>query len=225
MLNLNFHLKKVSVAIDGPAGAGKSSVAKIVAKELGYVYIDTGALYRTIALHVLQCNKSIKEALNTIDLQIRIEDGKQKILLFGNDIRDSIRTAEVTSAASKLSAISEVREFLLEFQQKFAQTYNVVMDGRDIGTTVLPNATVKIFLTASAQVRAKRRYNELCNETVTYDQVLHDIEERDHRDMTREISPLVQAPDAFLMDTSNMTFDEVVLAVLKIIRKRVENQA
>ena len=173
----------------------------------------------------MQCNKSIKEALNTIDLQIRIEDGKQKILLFGNDIRDSIRTAEVTSAASKLSAISEVREFLLEFQQKFAQTYNVVMDGRDIGTTVLPNATVKIFLTASAQVRAKRRYNELCNETVTYDQVLHDIEERDHRDMTREISPLVQAPDAFLMDTSNMTFDEVVLAVLKIIRKRVENQA
>ena len=207
-----------NVAIDGPAGAGKSTIAKLVAKEKGYIYVDTGAMYRGLAIHFLdkgieprETDKVI-EACKDAEVTIAYEDGVQHVYLNGNDISSRLRNEEVGNMASVTSAIPEVRKKLLELQQNLAKTQDVIMDGRDIGTCVLPGADVKIYLTASVETRAKRRYDELKEkgEDCNLEEIAHDIEERDHRDMTREIAPLKQAEDAVLVDSSHMTIEEVV---------------
>ena len=217
------------VAIDGPSGAGKSSIAKTVARTLGFVYIDTGAMYRTAALACLTEGINIKEApqkaiekVNSISIDIDYIEGEQRIFLDGSDVSDKIRTPEVSMGASDVSAIGEVRKKLVAMQQAMAGTKNVIMDGRDIGTCVLPDAQVKIFLTASAEERAKRRHKELMEKgtNVTFDEVLSDIIARDKQDSTREVSPLKQADDAVLVDTSDLTFDESVLRVLQLINEK-----
>jgi cytidylate kinase len=215
------------IAIDGPGGAGKSSVAKAIAKELGIIYVDTGALYRSIGLYMLKNSISTKDnervisALRDISLKMSFENNKQIILLNGVDVGDTIRTPEVSMAASEVSAISEVRAFLLETQRNIAKSNSVIMDGRDIGTVILPDAEVKIFLTASPEARAKRRHLELTEKgiDITYEQVYNEMVTRDTNDSTREIAPCVQAEDAILLDSSELTFEETVRAVLKIVKK------
>ena len=217
------------VAIDGPSGAGKSSIAKTVAKELGFVYIDTGAMYRTAALACIEQGISIKEnpekaveIVNNISIDIDYIDGEQRIFLNGSDVSDKIRTPEVSMGASDVSAIGEVRKKLVSMQRDLAGAKNVIMDGRDIATSVLPDADVKIFLTASDKERANRRFRELTEkgEEVSYEDVLFDIIKRDKQDTTRAISPLKQAEDATLLDTSDLTFIESVEAVLKLINNK-----
>ena len=212
-----------NIAIDGPAGAGKSTIAKRVAKELGYIYVDTGAMYRAMAVFFLkkgirpeetdQIQKTCKNAVVTI----AYEDNVQQVYLNGEDITSELRKEEVGKMASKSSAVKEVREQLLELQRELAEKENVVMDGRDIGTNILPNADTKIYLTASVETRAKRRFLELQEkgEQCVLEEIARDIEERDHRDMTRKIAPLKQAEDAVYIDSSDMTIDEVVDAILK----------
>ncbi len=217
------------IAIDGPSGAGKSTIAKRVAKELGFVYIDTGAMYRASALACLRKDINIKEnpqkaieIVNNISIDIEYIDGTQRIFLNGEDVSDKIRTPEISMGASDVSAILAVREKLVAFQRKLAGTKNVIMDGRDIGTHVLPDAEVKIFLTASSDVRAKRRHKELLEKGIDTDfsQVLEDIKNRDLQDSTRAASPLKQADDAVLLDTSELSFEESVQAVLKLINNK-----
>ena len=213
-----------NIAIDGPAGAGKSTIAKRVSAELSFIYVDTGAMYRAIALYLLKNAiqpedlDSVKHALGEIEIAIRYVGGEQHVLLNGEDVSGQIRTEEVGNMASVTSAIPQVRAKLLELQQNLARTQNVIMDGRDIGTCVLPNADVKVFLTASVQTRAKRRYDELCEKGIACDlkEIEADIEQRDYRDMTREIAPLKQAEDAVLVDSSCMTIEEVVDAIVKL---------
>ncbi|HJA49206.1 MAG TPA: (d)CMP kinase [Candidatus Agathobaculum intestinipullorum] len=222
----------ISVAIDGPSGAGKSTVARAAAARLGYVYVDTGAMYRAIGLAV--CRKGISgddtagivAVLPEVQLDIRYEDGAQHILLCGEDVSDAIRTPEIAKYASKVSAVPEVRQFLLETQRDMAKNSNILMDGRDIGTVILPDAPVKIFLTASAEARAQRRYLELHEkgQSITFDEVLHDIQQRDEQDMTRAVAPLKQAADAVLLDTSDISLEQSIEAVLRIIRERVEDK-
>lgn len=222
----------ISVAIDGPSGAGKSTVARAAAARLGYVYVDTGAMYRAIGLAV--CRKGISgddtagivAALPEVRLDIRYEDGAQHILLCGEDVSDTIRTPEIAKYASMVSAVPEVRQFLLETQRDMAKNGNILMDGRDIGTVILPDAPVKIFLTASAEARAQRRYLELHEkgQSITFDEVLHDIQQRDEQDMTRAVAPLKQAADAVLLDTSDISLEQSIEAVLRIIRERVEDK-
>ena len=213
-----------NVAIDGPAGAGKSTIAKLVAKKKGYIYVDTGAMYRGLAIHFLdqgihaqETDKVIKACQNA-QVTIRYEEGVQQVYLNGRNITSRLRDEEVGNMASVTSAIPQVRAKLLELQQNLARTQNVIMDGRDIGTCVLPNADVKVFLTASVQTRAKRRYDELCEKGIACDlkEIEADIEQRDYRDMTREIAPLKQAEDAVLVDSSCMTIEEVVDAIVKL---------
>ncbi len=219
----------ISVAIDGPAGAGKSTIAKMVSKELGYIYVDTGALYRSIGYFVLSNGGNIDDAesvvsfLPQINVEIKFIEGTQHVFVNGEDVSDKIRTEEVSQAASKASAIPAVRTFLLDLQRSFAKKYNIVMDGRDIGTVVLPNATVKIFLTATAEERANRRYLEQKERgyDVNYDDILADIKERDYRDMNREIAPLKCADDAIYLDTSPNTREMSIQAVLDIINKEI----
>ncbi|HIY37627.1 MAG TPA: (d)CMP kinase [Candidatus Agathobaculum merdigallinarum] len=221
----------ISVAIDGPSGAGKSTVARAAAARLGFVYVDTGAMYRAIGLAV--CRKGIAgedaagiiAALPEIDVRLSYQDGAQHVLLCGEDVSDAIRTPEIAYYASKVSAVPEVRKFLLDVQRDMAKKGNILMDGRDIGTVILPDAPVKIFLTASAEKRAERRYLELCQKDrqLTRESVLHDIVERDRQDMTRAAAPLRQADDAVLLDTSDMTLDESIEAVLQIIREKTED--
>lgn len=211
-----------NVAIDGPAGAGKSTIAKLVAKEKGYIYVDTGAMYRGLAIHFLNQGlkadetKEIIAACESAEVSIGYEDGAQQVYLNGENITARLRTEEVGNMASKTSAIPEVRAKLLELQRNLAAKEDVIMDGRDIGTNILPNADVKIYLTASVATRAQRRYDELkekgmeCN----YDEIAKDIEERDYRDMNRDIAPLKQAEDAHLVDSSNMTIEEVVAKIV-----------
>lgn len=223
--------KYVSVAIDGPAGAGKSTMARALAKDLGYVYVDTGAIYRTVGYYVNLCGigpKDIDGVTRLIDdICINIEydaEGKQKMILNGKDVSGEIRTQEMSDYASKLSTLKVVRDFLLELQREFAKTHNVVMDGRDIGTVVLPKADVKIYLTASAEVRAQRRlkeYQEKGDNKTALAAVLQDIRQRDERDMTRPIAPLKQAKDAMLLDTSELTIEESILAMKKIVEERL----
>ena len=217
------------VAIDGPSGAGKSSIAKTVAKELGFVYIDTGAMYRTAAFACIGQGISIKEnpekaaeIVNNISIDIDYINGEQRIFLNGSDVSDKIRTPQVSMGASDVSAIGEVRKKLVSMQRELAGTKNVIMDGRDIATSVLPDADVKIFLTASDKERANRRYKELIEKgtQVSYSDVLADIIKRDKQDTTRAISPLKQAEDATLLDTSDLTFSESVEAVLKLINNK-----
>lgn len=221
-----------NVAIDGPAGAGKSTIAKRVAKQLGYIYVDTGAMYRAMALYLLK-NKVDKEDQETIgskcreaDISIRYENGEQIVLLNGENVNGLIRTEEVGNMASVSSANPKLREKLVELQKKLASETDVIMDGRDIGTCVLPNADVKIYLTASSAVRAMRRFKELEAKGVACDlaQIEADIIERDHRDMTREHSPLMQAEDAVLVDSSDMTIDEVVGKICALAQAKKEDK-
>ncbi|MDC7279745.1 (d)CMP kinase [Butyrivibrio fibrisolvens] len=217
----------MNVAIDGPAGAGKSTIAKAIAKKLGYVYVDTGAMYRAMALFFLRSNISkddeakISSVVDDINVSIKYEDGAQHVILNGEDVTGLIRTEEVGNMASATSVYGPVRTKLVALQQELAKTTDVIMDGRDIGTVVLPNADVKVFLTASVECRAKRRYDELVakGQEADFDQIAKDIEERDYRDSHREISPLKQADDATLVDSSNMTIDEVVDTIIKLCNK------
>ena len=219
-----------NVAIDGPAGAGKSTIAKLVAKEKGYIYVDTGAMYRGLAIHFLdkgiqpQETEKVIEACKDAEVTIAYEDAVQHVYLNGKDISSRLRNEEVGNMASVTSAIPEVRKKLLELQQNLAKTQNVIMDGRDIGTCVLPHADVKVYLTASVETRAKRRYQELQEkgEDCNLEEIAHDIEERDRRDMTREIAPLKQAEDAVLVDSSDMTIDEVVTEIVALARERMQ---
>ncbi len=207
-----------NVAIDGPAGAGKSTIAKLVAKEKGYIYVDTGAMYRGLAIHFLkkgvdpEDKKAVAEACKDAEVTIGYENGIQQIYLNGENVTGMLREEEVGNMASKTSAIPEVREKLLDLQRSLAAEKDVIMDGRDIGTNILPDADVKIYLTASVETRAKRRYDELKEKGVdcSMEEISKDIRERDERDMTREIAPLRKAEDAVLVDSSDMTIPEVV---------------
>ncbi len=216
----------MNIAIDGPAGAGKSTIAKLVAKELGFLYVDTGAMYRAIALYLLE-NKvdyneesSLLAALDKINIEIRYIDGQQRVILNDRDVSDLIRREEVGNAASTTSALKPVRAKLLDLQREIAAKNDVIMDGRDIGTNILPNAELKIYLTASVEVRAERRYKELVEkgETPDLEEVKKGIEQRDYQDMNRDIAPLRQAEDAVLVDTSYMTIDEVVAKITELAR-------
>ncbi|MBR6564660.1 MAG: (d)CMP kinase [Clostridia bacterium] len=216
----------ISVAIDGPAGAGKSTLSRKLAQTLGFIYVDTGALYRTVGLKfsnagadtTLDCD--IDAILADTAVDIRFINGEQRVFLDGNDVSDDIRTPTASMMASAVSARPQVRAFLLEMQRKLARENNVVMDGRDIGTVVLPNAEVKIYLTASAEARANRRYKELLEKgtTVTYKEVYDDMVQRDYNDMNREIAPLKQADDAILADTSDCNLEESLALLLEIVK-------
>lgn len=222
-------MKNYSIAIDGPAGAGKSTIAKKIAKELGFIYVDTGAMYRAMALHFLRNNieaknaQSIEAACSDVDVTIEYKDGEQLVILNGENVNGLIRTEEVGNMASATSVYKSVRMKLVELQQNLAKKEDVVMDGRDIGTYVLPDADLKIYLTASTEERAKRRWEELNQKGISADPqaIEEDIIDRDHRDMTRDFAPLKQAQDSLLIDSSNMTIDEVVISILK----RFENKA
>lgn len=215
-----------SIAIDGPAGAGKSTIAKKVAKEKGFIYVDTGAMYRTMALFLLrkgvtrEQTEQIPDICREAEITIEYRDGEQVVLLFGENVNGLIRTEEVGNMASVSSAVPAVREKLLQLQQQLAETNDVVMDGRDIGTKVLPNADVKVYLTASVECRAKRRFDELKAKGEECDlvKIAQDIKERDHRDMTREVSPLKKAEDAVEIDSSEMGIEEVTDAILALCR-------
>ena len=215
----------IAVAIDGPAGAGKSSIARKVAEDIGFIYVDTGALYRSIGLHMLKKNifpgdeQAVPRELEHVDIALEFKDGEQRVILCGEDVRDLLRTSEVSKASSQVSAIPAVREFLLELQKNMAKTHNVIMDGRDIGTVVLPDAQVKVFLTASAEERAKRRHKEMLEKGNEADlsAILEEIKERDERDANREIAPLVPAKDAVFVDTTGMTMQEVIDTLKELI--------
>lgn len=215
-----------SVAIDGPAGAGKSTIAKRVAKEKDFIYIDTGAMFRAMAIHFLRCgiaaddHEKISEAVKDVNVTISYVNGEQNVFLNGENVTGQLRTEEVGNMASASSVNGDVRKKLLELQRKLAASANVVMDGRDIGTVVLPDADVKVYLTASVEVRAQRRYKELIEkgQEADLEKIKKDIEERDYRDMNRDIAPLRQAEDAVLVDSSYMTIDENVQAILDLIK-------
>lgn len=223
--------KYISIAIDGPAGAGKSTMARAVARELGYVYVDTGAIYRTVGYYVDLCGIGPKDVdgvtrlIDEVNIEVRYdENGVQQMILNGSDVSGEIRTQRMSDYASKLSALQVVRDFLLDVQRNMARNNNVVMDGRDIGTVVLPDAQVKIFLTASAEVRARRRLLELQakgDKKVTFDKVLKEIRERDDRDTNRPIAPLKPAADSVLLDTSDMSIEQAVAAMKEIVEKRL----
>ena len=214
----------ISIAIDGPAGAGKSSMAKALAKKLGIMYLDTGAMYRAFGLHMLRRGAiddpaAVAAAIDGANIEVRFVDGAQRIFLSGEDVTDAIREPEVSMAASAVSAVPEVRERMVALQRKIAEGHSVVMDGRDIGTKVLPNATLKIYLVASAEVRARRRCQELSEKGMPepYEQVLRDIMDRDYQDSHRAASPLRPAEDAVHLDTSDLTIDESVAAIERLI--------
>lgn len=215
-----------SVAIDGPAGAGKSTIAKEIAKRLGYIYVDTGAMYRAMALHILRKDipaedgEAVSRACEDADITIRYENGEQVVFLNGENVNGLIRTEEVGNMASASSVNGDVRKKLVSLQQKLAKTANVIMDGRDIGTCVLPDADIKIYLTAGSRVRARRRYDELKEKGLScdLDTIEKDIIERDERDMNRELSPLKKADDAVLVDSSDLTAEEVTAKIIGMIQ-------
>lgn len=221
------NVNTVAVAIDGPAGAGKSTIARRLAKSMGYIYVDTGALYRTVALSVMQNGidaddiAAVSRHINGIKVDIMYKGDEQRVLLDGNDVSDLIRTPEVSMMASKTSAIPEVRAFLLGLQRRLASEHSVVMDGRDIATVVLPDARVKIFLTASSEVRAKRRYDELIakGDEVKYEDVLADLIQRDEQDMNRAVAPLKPSEQSVIVDTSDLDLDGAVNAMREVINK------
>jgi cytidylate kinase len=222
--------KTISIAIDGPAGAGKSTIAKRLAKELGYYYVDTGAIYRTVAYFMDLLGiapKDVDGVTRYIDeLTIEIEydeEGQQHMIMNGMDVTGDIRTPDISQKASLISAHAVVRDMLLDMQRDVARKHNVIMDGRDIGTVVLPRANVKIFLTASAEVRAHRRHLELQakGSKDSFEKVLAEIKQRDHQDSTREIAPLKQAKDALLVDTSDMDIDALIAEIRRIVTEKV----
>ena len=222
--------KKISIAIDGPAGAGKSTIAKRLAKELGYMYVDTGAIYRTVAYFFDLWGVAPKDIdgiaryIDELNIDIEYdEDGVQHMIMNGIDVTDDIRTPEISQKASLVSAHAIVRDMLLDMQRDVAKEYDVIMDGRDIGTVVLPKATVKIFLTASPEVRAQRRCDELNAKGMkaNYNQVLKDIQQRDYQDTHREVAPLKMCRDSIKVDTSELDTDGVVAAIKDIIQKKV----
>lgn len=218
----------ISIAIDGPAGAGKSTIAKAVAKKLSFIYVDTGALYRAMGLYALKNNLNSENkvifSLKEIKVDLKFENNSQKVFLYDEDVSEQIRTPEVSMMASKVSAISAVREFLFDLQRDLARKNNVIMDGRDIGTVILPDANVKIFLTASPEKRAQRRYKELIEKglQVSYDNILNDIIKRDADDSNREIAPLKAAPDAIFVDTSEYNLEESIALVLNVIKNKLK---
>lgn len=219
-------MSSVNIAIDGPAGAGKSTIAKMVSAKLGYIYVDTGALYRTAALFITENNihdEEIEKALESADISLKFIDGTQRVFLGEKDVSDFIRTPEISMAASRTSAIPAVRAYLFETQKKIARENNVIMDGRDIGTVVLPDADVKIFLTASAEERANRRFKELSEkpDCPSYDDILKDIIQRDYQDMHRETSPLKQADDAVLVDTTKLDLEQSANEIIRIINEKI----
>lgn len=219
----------VNIAIDGPAGAGKSTIARKLAAGLGYIYVDTGALYRAVGVNAMRKGADTKDAqqvtetLGSADVSLRFVDGEQRVFLGDEDVSLAIRTPEASMAASNVSAIPAVREFLFDLQRNIAASNNCIMDGRDIGTVVLPDAQVKIFLTASAEVRAKRRYDELLAKGMQadYKQVLDEMVQRDYQDSHRAIAPLKQADDAVLVDTSDMNLEQVVDTLNKIVKEKM----
>ena len=222
--------KTYSIAIDGPAGAGKSTIAKALAAELGYHYVDTGAIYRTVAYFLDLLGISPKDVdgveryIDELTINIEYDEtGKQHMIMNGMDVSDEIRTQDISQKASLVSAHKIVRDMLLDMQRDVAKKHNVIMDGRDIGTVVLPNATVKIYLTATAEVRAKRRTDELLakGQKTNYEQTLKDIKQRDHQDMNRPIAPLKQADDAVLVDSSELTIEQVLSAIKAIVAEKV----
>lgn len=222
-------MKTINIAIDGPAGAGKSTIAKMVSAKLGYIYVDTGALYRTAALYITENNipdENIEKALESADISLKFIDGTQRVFLGGRDVSELIRTPEISMAASRTSAVPAVRAYLFETQKKIARENNVIMDGRDIGTVVLPDAEVKIFLTASAEERANRRYKELAEkpDCPPYEDILKDIIQRDYQDMHRETAPLRQADDAVLVDTTNLDLEQSAEEIVRIITKRIAGE-
>ena len=222
-------IKMIAVAIDGPAGAGKSTLARAVAKRLSYIYVDTGALYRSIALNAVRNNVEISNSgeiekmLEKTKIELKFINDEQRVFLNGEDVSDKIRTSEISMAASSISALPAVRSFLLELQRELARKNNVIMDGRDIGTVVLPNAQVKIFLTASPECRAKRRYDEYIakGKQENYEEILESIKQRDYNDSHRAIAPLKAADDAVLVDTSDDTPQQSVERIVKIIEEKV----
>lgn len=225
-------MKSIAVAIDGPSGAGKSTIARAAAGHLGFVYVDTGAMYRTIGLAVCRAGvqlgetEKIQPVLDAgLDVSLKYEDGVQHVLLNGEDVSGLIRTPEMSKYASFVSAVPAVRAFLLDTQREMARTNHVIMDGRDIGTVILPDAAVKIFLTASSEARARRRFIELQEkgEQVTYEEVLADMIQRDHDDETRAAAPLKQAEDAVLVDTSDLTLEQSMEAVEAVVRRALED--
>lgn len=217
----------INIAIDGPAGAGKSTIARKAAAKLGFIYVDTGALYRSVAYYCISAGadvsipESVEKLLPEITPELRFIDGVQHVFVNGSDVSDKIRTPEVSMAASKVSAIPAVRAFLFDLQKKIARENDIIMDGRDIGTVVLPDADLKIFLTASPEARADRRYAELKDkpDAPAYEQVLADIIKRDHDDSTRAIAPLKQADDAVLCDTTELSLEESVQTIIGMIKK------
>lgn len=220
----------INIAIDGPAGAGKSSTAKLIAKKLGYIYVDTGALYRTVGLYSIRKGIDTKDAerviatLPDVKVEIRFVDGAQHVFLNGEDVSDAIRTPEASMGASNVSAIPRVREFLFDLQRNIAAENNCIMDGRDIGTVVLPNADVKIFLTASVEERANRRYKEMLEkgEAADYNDILEDIKKRDYQDSHREIAPLKQADDAIFVDNGGYNLESGAEYLLGIINEQLK---
>ncbi len=218
----------INVAIDGPAGAGKSTLARAAAKELGFIYVDTGALYRSVAYYAIKNNTDPHDSENVVPLlknirpELKYIGGEQHVFLNGEDVSGFIRTPEVSMGASAVSAIPAVRAFLFDLQKNIAAENNIIMDGRDIGTVVLPNADVKIYLTASAEVRADRRYKELAEKGMSpvYDEVLEDIKQRDYNDMHRDIAPLKQADDAVLLDTSSDSPERALERLIGIIKDK-----
>lgn len=221
----------IAVAIDGPAGAGKSSIARKTAKEIEFIYVDTGALYRAVGLHMLNCGivpedqQAVSAELAHVDISLEFKDGDQRVLLCGQDVTDLIRTSDVSRASSQVSAIPEVRAFLLALQTKLAEKNHVIMDGRDIGTVVLPNAQVKVFLTATPQERARRRMQQIeeKGQKADFDTILREIQERDYRDAHREIAPLIPAADAVVIDTTNLTMQQASNMLKQLIVKQIDS--
>lgn len=219
-------MSTINIAIDGPAGAGKSTIARMVSAEMGYIYVDTGAMYRAVALYITENNiddRSIENELKNVEISLKFVDGAQRVFIGDRDVSELIRTPEISMAASRTSAIPAVRAYLFELQKKTARENNVIMDGRDIGTVVLPNADVKIFLTAAAEERASRRYKELAEKPdhPTYEEILEDIIQRDYQDMNRETAPLKQAEDAVFVDTTKLTLEQSAETIAKIIKERI----
>lgn len=224
-------MNTIKIAIDGPAGAGKSTISKIVANRLGFIYIDTGAMYRAVALYALQNGiagkefaKSLCDCLNNIDIDIRHDkNGAQRIILNGEDVSEGIRQNEVSMAASDVALIPGVRDKLVQIQRQVADKYNVIMDGRDIGTNVLPNANLKLFLTANLEDRARRRFDELAlkNSGVSYDNVIKQMAERDQNDKSRDYAPLKKADDAIEIDTTGNSLEQSVEIIYSLIKERI----